>query len=291
MRAVNLLPPDLRSGPKGPAPAVSSGEKTSGAGAFIVLGVLAFAVLALAAYVLAGNTVKDRQAELARVTAESAQVTQRATALKPYADFASVAQARVQTVTDLANSRFDWEQALRDLSRAVPADVTIASLKGDLGSSTTTSSGIRGAITAPAITLTGCTYSQTKVAQLMARLRNIDGVTRVSLSKSDKEATAAGVSMDRKAATATGYCGKANVPVFEIVTFFEGAKAASTAPTPGATTSTPTSTTSTPAAGATPAPATGTTPAPAVTPAAGSTPAPATTPAPAATSQPASTTP
>ena len=286
MRAVNLLPPDLRSGPKGPAPAVSSGDKTSGAGAFIVLGVLAFAVLALAAYVLAGNTVKDRQAELARVTAESAQVTQRATALKPYADFASVAQARVQTVTDLANSRFDWEQTLRDLARAVPADVTVASLKGDLGGGVV-SSGIRGAITAPAITLTGCTYSQTKVATLMARLRNIDGVTRVSLSKSDKEATAAGVGQDRKAATATGYCGKANVPVFEIVIFFEGAKAASTAPTPGGTAATST-TTSTPAAGATPAPATGATPA--ATPAAGSTPAPAATPAP-ATSQPASTTP
>jgi Tfp pilus assembly protein PilN len=287
MRAVNLLPPDLRSGPKGPAPAVSSGEKTSGAGAFIVLGVLSFAVLALAAYVLAGNTVKDRQSQLARVTAESAQVTQRVTALKPYADFESVAQGRVQTVKDLAGSRFDWEQALRDLSRAVPADVTIASLKGDLGGGTS-SGGIRGAITSPAITLAGCTYTQTKVAQLMARLRNIDGVTRVSLSKSDKEPTAAGVNGDRKVATATGYCGKSNVPVFEIVTFFEGAKAASTAPTPGATTAAPTSTTSTPAAGATPAPATGTTPA--ATPAAGATPAPASTPAP-ATSQPASTTP
>jgi Tfp pilus assembly protein PilN len=287
MRAVNLLPPDLRSGPKGPAPAVSSGEKTSGTGAFIALGVLAFAVLALAAYVLAGNNVKDRQAELTRVTNESAQVRQRATALKPYADFASVAEARVQTVTDLANSRFDWEQALRDLSRAVPSDVTIASFTGDLGAGTA-ASGIRGAITAPAITLTGCTYSQTKVAALMARLRTIDGVTRVSLSKSDKEATAAGTGTDRRAPTATGFCGKANVPVFEMVVFFEGAKAASVAPAPGG--STPTSTSSTPAAGATPAPATGTTAAPAATPAAGAT--PSATPAPgAATTQPASTTP
>jgi len=54
MRAVNLLPPDLRSGPKGSAPAVSTGVENSGAGAFVVLGVLAFAVVALAAYVLAG---------------------------------------------------------------------------------------------------------------------------------------------------------------------------------------------------------------------------------------------
>jgi len=290
MRAVNLLPPDLRSGPKGPAPAVSTGVENSGAGAFVVLGVLAFAVLALAAYVLAGNTVKDRQAELAAATAKSAAVTQQVTALKPYADFESVANARVQTVKDLANSRFDWEQALRDLSRAVPQDVTIAAFKGDLGTSSTSSGGIRGAITAPAITLTGCTYSQTKVAMLMARLRNIDGVTRVSLSKSDKEATTASAGADRTTPSATGYCGRNDVPAFEMIVFFEGAAAASTAPTPGAAapaaTTTTTSTTPAPAAGATPAatPAAGATPAPAGT-------TPASTAAPAATPTSASTTP
>src|SRR5919112_555608 len=137
MRAVNLLPPDLQSGPKGPAPAVPTGVENSGAGAFVVL--------ALAAYVLAGNTVKDRKAELAAATAKSAAVTRQVNELKPYADFESVANARVQTVKDLANSRFDWEQALRDLSRAVPSDVTIASLKGDLGTASTGGgSSIRG---------------------------------------------------------------------------------------------------------------------------------------------------
>jgi len=292
MRAVNLLPPDLRSGPKGPAPAVSTGVENSGAGAFVVLGVLAFAVVALAAYVLAGNTVKDREAELAAATAKSAAVTQQVTALKPYADFESVANARVQTVKDLANSRFDWEQALRDLSRAVPADVTIASLKGDLGGGA--SGGLRGAITAPAISLSGCTYSQTKVAQLMARLRTIDGVTRVSLSKSDKEATTAAAGGDPKAPSATGYCGANDIPAFELIVFFEGAASAATAPTPGAAAAAPATTTSTPGATATPA-AGATTAVPAATPAAGATPAPAgtapaATPAP-ATSQPASTTP
>jgi Tfp pilus assembly protein PilN len=290
MRAVNLLPPDLRSGPKGSAPAVSTGVENSGAGAFVVLGVLAFAVVALAAYVLAGNTVKDRKAELAAATAKSAAVSQQVTALQPYADFEAVANARVQTVTDLANSRFDWEQALRDLSRAVPQDVTIASFKGDLGVSNSGGS-IRGAITAPAITLTGCTYSQTKVATLMARLRNIDGVTRVSLSKSDKEATTASAGAERTAPSATGYCGKNDVPAFEMIVFFEGAAAASTAPAPGGaapatTTSTTPGATATPAPGATPSatPAAGATPAPAGA-------APASTPAPAATTSPASTTP
>ena len=264
MRAVNLLPPDLRSGPKGPAPVVASGDKTSGAGAFIVLGVLAFCVLAMAAYVLSGNTVKDRQAELARATAETAAVSQKATALKPYADFESVVNARVQTVSDLAGSRFDWEQALRDLSRAVPADVTIASIKGDLGGEEVGGGSIRGAVTAPALTLTGCTYSQTKVAALMARLRTIDGVTRVSLSKSDKEATAADTATaDRSAPSATGYCGKVSVPAFEVIVFFEGHAAASVAPAPGAAAATAQTASAT--ATATPAPGTA---APAATPAA-----------------------
>jgi Tfp pilus assembly protein PilN len=276
MRAVNLLPPDLRSGPKGPAPTVPTAVQSSGAGAFLVLGVLAFCVCALAAYVLAGNTVKDREAELAAATAKSAAVTLQVAALKPYADFETVANARVQTVKDLAASRFDWEQALRDLSRAVPADVTIGSFKGDLGGTSAAGgggaggSGIRSAITAPAITLGGCTYSQTKVAALMARLRTIDGVTRVSLASSDKEATASGTSGDRTAPITTGYCGKPGVPAFELVVFFEGA-AASTAPSPGATGPATASTTSG-------APATGAA-------------APAATPSASATTTPASTTP
>jgi Tfp pilus assembly protein PilN len=286
MRAVNLLPPDLRSGPRGPAPAVASGVEHSGAGAFIALGVLALSVLALAAYVLAGNTVKDRRAELARATAQSAAMTQKVEALRPYADFESLVNARVQTVTDLANSRFDWEQALRDLSRAVPADVTIASFKGDLGGEEAAAGGgsIRGAITAPAITLAGCTYSQTKVATLMARLRTIDGVTRVSLAKSDKEATAgATAGADRNAPNATGYCGKEDVPAFEVIVFFEGAAAASTAPTPGAAVAVPATATPTPtatpgAAGPAATPAAGTaTPAAPAAPAPNPT-APATTP-------------
>src|ERR671939_642641 len=105
MKAVNLLPPDLRSGGRGPAPAVSAGtEDAGGPGAFIVLGALAMCVIALAGYVLTTNSIKDRQAKLADVTARSAAADREATALKPYADFETVANARVQTVHDLATS-------------------------------------------------------------------------------------------------------------------------------------------------------------------------------------------
>ena len=110
--------------------------------------------------------------------AKAAGVTQQVNALKPYADFESVANARVQTVKDLANSRFDWEQALRDISRSVPADVTLKELKGTISSES--GSGVRSAIAAPAIELKGCATGQTQVATLLSRLRNVDGYVEVA---------------------------------------------------------------------------------------------------------------
>src|SRR5919206_5015442 len=191
MKAVNLLPSDLR-GSAGPA-SVAVAPSADGAGrvgAFAVLGVLAFAVVALAAYVLVGNTVKDRQAQLTQVTAQSAAVTQRAAKLKPYADFQAAAMTRIATVKDLADSRFNWEQALRDLARAVPGDVTVSSISGsvsaDAGGRGTGSDPLRAAIGSPAITLQGCTNGQIGVADLMSQLYAVRGGTRGALSKSEK---------------------------------------------------------------------------------------------------------
>jgi Tfp pilus assembly protein PilN len=281
MKAVNLLPSDLRSGGKSPAPAVSAGTGDSGgAGAFIVLGALALCVCALAGYILTSNAVKDREAELAEVTAQSAATTREVQALKPYADFASIANARVQTVNDLATQRFDWEQAIRDLSRTLPADVTLASLNGTLSSGTGSAGGgagsLRGALDVPAIELEGCTSGQSDVASLMSRLRGVDGVTRVSLSKSDKESpTARSVATTGDAATAAveaSACGFGDKPSFALVIFFEN-DAAAVADPAGATPA---------AGGATAAPASGA--APASTPAPGDGSAAA---APAATATPA----
>jgi len=271
MKAVNLLPPDLRSGGKSPAPAVSAGaEAAGGPGAFIAIGALALCVIALAAYVLTTNGVKDREAKLADVTADSVATTREVQALKPYADFANVAQGRVQTVTDLATQRFDWEQSLRDLSRALPADVTLSQLNGSLSSATSTgggSSSLRSALDVPAIELQGCTSGQSKVATLMSRLRNVDGVTRVSVSKSDKE-TSTPRSMTAVAAAGTdlgtvGACGRGtNKPTFDLVAFFEGDAAAAVDPTQDAADSSQAPASATPASGdATPTPTPTATPA------------------------------
>jgi Tfp pilus assembly protein PilN len=226
MKAINLLPSDLRRAPKGAAPkAPMTADEPGGAGAFVVLGVLAACVVALAAYVLTTNTVKDRQAKLDAAVAEAQSTTQRVNQLKPYADFQALVETRVQTLNDLASSRFDWEQALRDISRAVPADVTLVELNGTVGSAAG-GSAVRAAIASPAIELKGCTTGQKEVATLLTRLRSVEGVTRVSLSKSLKPALT-----PNGTASVTGTetpCAGRRPPQFEVVMFFERSKVPAT---------------------------------------------------------------
>ena len=131
MRAVNLLPPDLRRAAASVAPAALR-EKAEGIGAYVVLGALALCVAALAAYVMTTNTVKQKQADLEQVTAEASAAAQEVAKLKPYADFDAMAKARVETVRGLAAARFDWEQALRELSLAMPSDAKLQGLTGDM---------------------------------------------------------------------------------------------------------------------------------------------------------------
>jgi Tfp pilus assembly protein PilN len=227
MKAINLLPPDLRGTAKRGVQKAKRGaaEAPAGVGAYVVLGALAACVLALAAYVLTTNTVKDRQAQLDATTAQAAATTQRVAQLKPYADFQAMAETRIQTVKDLASSRFDWEQALRDISRAIPADVTLTSLNGTISSQTGGSSGIRSAIAAPAVELKGCAPGQKQVATLLSRLRNVDGATRVSLGKSLKpDASAIPATPTSGAGSIGGGCAGDRPPSFELVMFFEGSR-------------------------------------------------------------------
>src|SRR5688572_22702253 len=194
MRAVNLLPSDLRGAAPKAAPSARP-EPVQGIGAYVVLGALALCVAALAGYVLTSNGIKQRQAELESAQQRSAAATAKAAALQPYADFEALAAARVETVRGLASARFDWERALRDISHAVPGEVKLSGLNGDMGLPGTAGAGsdpLRGSIQAPAITLTGCAPSQTGVARMMSRVKGVDGVTRVSLSKSEAAAATAG---------------------------------------------------------------------------------------------------
>ena len=288
MKSINLLPQDLRGKANGASSKVKAAppaDEPGGIGAFVVLGALAVCVVALAAYVLTNNAVKDRQAQLDAVTAQVQTTTQRVSQLKPYADFQQLAETRIQTVHDLASSRFDWEQALRDISRVIPADVTLTSLTGSISSGAAGGSTVRGAIAAPAVELKGCTTGQKQVATLLSRLRGVDGVTRVSLTKSTKPAKTVGGSAAVPTAVGTQGtgCGKGRPPAFELVMFFERSgvpqtveeitvpQSAGTTPASGATGTAGTTQTGTtqPASGVTTPPA---------DPAAGGTASPASTP-------------
>jgi Tfp pilus assembly protein PilN len=220
MKAVNLLPSEHRGTPKSAAgPAKPEKAGTTPFGAYVVLGVLAFAVAATALTVLAGNTIKTRKAELARVTAEAQATQAKAAALQTYADFNSLATQRISTVKGLADSRFNWDQALVDLSRALPADVHLRTLNGGTTAST---SGSGSSISAPSIQLTGCTKDQVSVARLMSRLRNVRGVTRVSLTGS-QEADAAASAANASAAESGSLCPKGSPPDFDLTMYFERA--------------------------------------------------------------------
>jgi Tfp pilus assembly protein PilN len=266
MKAVNLLPHDQRGALKAKPAGAPKPEPTGSAfGAFMVLGAMAFAVIAVAAYVMAGNTVKDRQAELARVKADAAAVQSQLAALKPYADFQTIAAQRVATVTQLAEGRFDWEQALRDMSRALPSDVRLKSLRGSVAGSSGGGNALRGALQSPAIELSGCTKSQSRVAAMMSRLSAVRGVTRVALAKSEKAAPVAGQAGPGPAEGQELLCGKGRPPAFEVVVFFERSQALAASGTPGAapapsTGAQPgTGSTTTPPAGQTTPPASGNT--------------------------------
>ena len=219
MKAVNLMPPDERRRAPG---------SRSGALVYLVLGALGVVLVAALAYALAGKTINDRRAELADVRAQADAAQQHADALNAYTRFAQLRAERVQTVTSLVKGRFDWAHALHELSRVLPNDSWITSLKGSstptatpTATATTPSAGAptTPAPSGPAIQMSGCTSSQQGVARVMARLRMIDGVAGVSVTSSTKSA----------GGTGTGGCG-AGKPAFDLAITFRSPTAASPAP-------------------------------------------------------------
>lgn len=273
MRAVNLIPSEERSG----------GGRT-GVAVYVFLGVLGAVAVGLAALVLTNNQIDHRRAKLTEAQVKATAAEAEAKALKPYADFAALREKRVQTVDSLAKSRFDWPRVLDDLSRAMPRSAWVQTFTGTVSPGVSAGgggagTGLRGAIAAPAVELSGCATSQTEVARMMTRLRLIKGVSRVSLGSSAKADTSgsSAATGDGNSGQGSG-CESANWPQFSVVLFFEG----ETPATPSATATTATATTAAPAGTTTtgttttPAPASGTATTPAATTPAQTTPAPTT---------------
>ena len=218
MRPVNLIPPEDRRGDLAPLRA--------GSLSYIVVGAIAAALAGVVALVLTQNSITEHENEVAQLEVARDVATQRAEALAPYAEFASLQEQRELTISTLAQSRFDWERVLRELAIVIPADVALTSIEATVAAEGTDAS----AGGAPTLEMTGCAPSHDAVATFVAALEDIDGVTRVGLDNStiDAEATA-------PAAGAAGECiGRDRKTTFDLKAVFDGAVAAAAPAAPAA---------------------------------------------------------
>ena len=234
MRPVNLLPPEDRRGDRAPLRA--------GKLSYVLVAGLALALAGVTLLVLTSNKIDEREAEVASLEAEEAAATARAQAVAPYAEFAALSQARMSTVTSLAQSRFDWERVLRELALVLPDDIWLTSLIA----SAAAGSGPQEAasdtsVTGPSLLIKGCGTGHPAVARLLAALRDIDGVTRVGLSRSAlPEQTSADVvasSSQSASGAGSGECQTRDfIAGFEATVAFDGAAVPPATATPPATT-------------------------------------------------------
>jgi len=195
MRPVNLIPREERRGAQAPM--------RTGPLPYLMVGALALALVGVALLVLAGNQVSERKAEVAQLKQEDAVAAARAEELSGYIQFQTLQQQREMTIGSLADSRFDWERVMRELSLVLPDDAWLvnvtasASPNSAVGEGGGGSASLRGSAAGPALELQGCAKGQEAVAGFVTALKDIDGVTRVgvessNLGEEESSASAAG---------------------------------------------------------------------------------------------------
>jgi Tfp pilus assembly protein PilN len=206
MKAVNLIPTDERGGS-----GITAGR--SGGSVYVVLVLLGGLAACALLYGLSARQISSRKAQISSLTARARQAQARATLLAPYTSFIAMREQRVQAVSQLVDSRFDWAQAFHELGRVMPPNkVSLTSLDGTVGSTSSSTlappTGPKAAASAgaattatvtsatppgsvPVFTITGCATSQAEVALMLERLRLIAGVSEVKLQSSTKSGSAA----------------------------------------------------------------------------------------------------
>ena len=184
MRPVNLIPPEQRRG--------DQAQLRTGPLMYIVLGALALLLLGVVMVVTTSNQISDSKAEVATLKHEDAIAQAKAKRLAAYSQFRTLSEQRIATVRSLADSRFDWERVMRELSLILPSDVWLTDLSASASPGTVAggegsggASGLRGGIAGPALELTGCANGQEAVAGFVTALKDIDGVTRVGVQSSE----------------------------------------------------------------------------------------------------------
>jgi Tfp pilus assembly protein PilN len=185
VKAVNLIPTEQRR-------AQATGSQAGSS--YIVIGVLAVLLLMAVAYVFTANNVTTRKNDAASAKAQADKLEAQVAARGAYTNFSQIKQARVQSVSSIAGTRFDWERLMREISRVIPSgswlQTTDASLDGNVaGETATPTSTTPGVVTVPTpkANFIGCTPDQSDVAAMMVRMRQLHRVSDVKLNESSKQ--------------------------------------------------------------------------------------------------------
>jgi Tfp pilus assembly protein PilN len=236
MRPVNLIPPEDRRGEQAPL--------RTGPLPYILLGALVVALVGITALVLIDNQIADSRSEVAKLGREDAVARARAERLAAYTQFRAMSEQRVATVGSLADSRFDWERVMRELSLVLPSDVWLidltataspdVSIQGGGGSGSSSGASLRAQVPGPALELNGCARGQEAVAGFVTTLKDIDGVTRVGVESSElgeeeeKESTTS-TEVGASTSSSGGECRTRDfIAKFAIVVAFDAAPVPST---------------------------------------------------------------
>ena len=184
MRAVNLLPDELRPGARWASVGRGASARHVLGGSGIAAGVLALAFTGLLMH--ERGVVDDRRSALHDV--ETRLVAAQAQAAEVQATQAATA-ARLAAMRTVASQRIVWDDVLRDLSRVMPQAVVLQSLNA---SSPTLTALTAASAAAPAgvptgFTVAGATDSQNSVALALDRLALLPWLSNVTLQSSVRD--------------------------------------------------------------------------------------------------------
>jgi Tfp pilus assembly protein PilN len=228
MRPVNLIPPEDRRGDHAPLRA--------GVASYAIVAVLALALVGVVLVVLTSNDISEKESQIASLEARKAQAEVEAADLAPYGKFAELEEARSVTVTDLAQSRFDWERVLNELALVIPRRVTFENLtatiapgvaEGAAGSTPTAGSAPPAG---PSLVIVGCAKGQQGTARLIASLKDIDGVTRVGMQSSELGDASTEEAVDPTQAGPTSCQTRPSVAKFQVTVAFDAVELPTVAP-------------------------------------------------------------
>jgi type IV pilus assembly protein PilM len=217
----------------------------------VACGAVAVLSAAVVYLVVVSNQVSSGREHLGQLSSQLVQSERQAAALKPYHDFVTATTTRRDAVAAVAKTRFKWDRSLTELAKVAPHGVWLTSVRGTLspntqidGAAGASGPGLRSALSAPALELSGCASQEKSVPAYIDRLHLLTGVTEVGFSRSER--------LDKKQAprgaaavaggSASGDCRGTDTKAakFELVTYFKAlpsqltAAAATTAPASGA---------------------------------------------------------